>query len=157
MVSLNLANAFVVLRYATLMECTDGVLTPPEWFQGSSHQYLRLMYALLPGVSCHECRSCPDKLHTLTDSRHVDSGRQVGIHSVSADGRTWSTPQIAYTLFANWSGSVPQPRPQLGRREAPQMLLSNDGQATPVALFNAAMPCKCGCVYTPDLAVFSEP
>lgn len=66
----------------------------------------------------------------------------VGIHSVSADGVTWSTPRVAYTLYTNWSASVPVPRPSLGRREAPQMLLSDKG--TPVALFNAAMPCKCG-------------
>jgi hypothetical protein len=26
---------------------------------------------------------------------------------------------------------------------SPQVLLSNDGKGTPVALFNAAIPCKC--------------
>ena len=83
---------------------------------------------------------------TWKDLRQCAMKWQVGIHSVSMDGRNWSTPQIAYTLFANWSSIVPQPFPSLGRREAPQILLSNDGKATPVALFNAAMPCKCGCV-----------
>ena len=69
----------------------------------------------------------------------------VGVHSVSRDGRSWSSPRVAYTLFANWSSeAVPRPQPQLGRREAPQVLLSNDGRRKPVALFNAAMPCKCG-------------
>jgi hypothetical protein len=67
----------------------------------------------------------------------------VGIHAVSADGRTWSTPQVGYTLFAEWSNATAIPHPDLGRREAPQVLLSNDGKHTPVALFNAAMPCKC--------------
>lgn len=85
------------------------------------------------------------------------SERQVGIHSVSGDGRTWSTPQVAYTLFANWSGSVAQPRPQLGRREAPQILLSNDGKANPVALYNAAMPCKCRCAHNPEVPVLKNP
>lgn len=67
----------------------------------------------------------------------------VGIHAVSADGgRTWSDTQIAYTLSANWSSSV-LPTPLLGRREAPQILLSNDGKRQPVALYNAAMPCNC--------------
>lgn len=65
----------------------------------------------------------------------------VGVHSVSADGKTWNAPQVAYTLFANWSSDVPSP-PALGRREAPQMLLSRDGKR-PAALYNAAMPCKC--------------
>eukprot|EP01052_Picozoa_sp_SAG31_P007800 SAG31_NODE_378_length_16503_cov_28.830041_7_plen_178_part_00 len=67
----------------------------------------------------------------------------VGIHAFSVDGRIWSQPQVAYTLFANWSSRVKTPRPQLGRREAPQILLSSDGKRTPIALYNAAMPCKC--------------
>ena len=62
---------------------------------------------------------------------------------MSPDGRTWSTPRVAYTLFANWTAET-DPRPALGRREAPQVLLSQDGKRRPVALYNAAMPCKCG-------------
>ena len=67
----------------------------------------------------------------------------VGIHAVSVDGIAWSPPQSAYTLYVEWAQSIPEPRPQLGRREAPQVLMSRDGSKL-VALYNAAMPCKCG-------------
>lgn len=68
---------------------------------------------------------------------------KVGVHAVSHDGLHWSEPLPAYTLAANWSEALPSPHPELGRREAPQVLLSKDGQRRPVALFNAAMPCRC--------------
>ena len=84
-------------------------------------------------------------VHMLAHGETSPAGLfKVGVHSVSADGLRWSAPRVAYTLAANWSRRVPADRrPVLGRREAPQVLLSNDGLRTPVALYNAAQGCSC--------------
>ena len=66
----------------------------------------------------------------------------VGVHAVSVDGRQWSAAKVAYTLWASWSNQTTLPHPELGRREAPQMLLSNDDNKRPIAL--TMLPCRAG-------------